>query len=142
MGNRWGKMRIALAAAVFLLSRGAALADCNHPKLIEFGLGASAVTLNSGPPTETVDCYQVIGRAGQEMGVTLEGAEHDAKLALYAPGWQASCDSSGDCDVSGDLMSEENETDWSDQLAASGAYLIVVDNAKSDAEYRLTVELR
>jgi hypothetical protein len=135
-------MRIALAAAVFLLSGEIALADCNRPKLIEFGPGANAVALSSGPPTETVDCYQVVGRAGQEMSVTLDGAEHDARLALYAPGWQASCDSSDDCDVSGDLMSEENETDWSDQLTASGAYLIVIDNAKSDAEYRLTVELR
>jgi hypothetical protein len=134
-------MRIALAAAFLLLSGMPAVADCNRPKRIEFGTGASVATLSSGPSTETVDCYQVIGRAGQELNVTLVGAARDAKLALYAPGWQASCDSSGDCDVSGDLISEEGETDWSDQLEANGAYLIVVDNSKSDAEYRLTVAL-
>jgi hypothetical protein len=133
-------MRIALAAALVLLSGMPAVADCNRPKLIEFSAGASLVTLSSGASTETVDCYQAIGRAGQELRVTLEGAGRDAKLALYAPGWQASC-ASGDCDISGDLISDEGETDWSDQLEASGAYLIVVDNSKSDAEYRLTVAL-
>ena len=70
MGDRWEKMRIALAAAVFLLSGGTAMADCNHPKLIEFSPSANAVALNSGPPTEAVDCYQVIGRAGPVEGIT------------------------------------------------------------------------
>jgi hypothetical protein len=135
-------MRIALAIAVFLVSNGAALADCSHPKPIQLGAGASAVTLNSGPPTETVDCYQVSGRTGQQLSVTLEGAQHDAKLALYAPGWQTTCSASGDCDISGDLMSEADETDWTDKLERNGAVLIVIDNSKSDAEYRLSIELR
>lgn len=134
-------MRIALAAAFLLLSGMAAMADCNHPKPIEFSAGASAVTLDSGPPTATIDCYQVTGRSGQELTVAVEGAQHDAKLALYAPGWQANCNSSGDCDISGDLISDDGETDWADQLPGNGAYLIVVDNSKSDAEYRLSVEL-
>jgi hypothetical protein len=134
-------MRIAPAAALFLVFNGAAFADCTHPKPIQFGAGASAVTLNSGPPTETIDCFQVTGRAGQQLSVTLEGAQHDAKLALYAPGWQTTCSATGDCDISGDLMSEADETDWTDKLERTGAILIVVDNSKSDAEYRLSVEL-
>jgi hypothetical protein len=134
-------MRIALGAALFLVSGGAAIAACSHPKAIPVNAGAGAVTLDSGPPTETIDCYQVTGRAGQELSVALQGAQRDAKLALYAPGWQASCQSSGDCDISGDLMSDEDETDWTDKLETSGAFLIVIDNSKSDAEYRLSVEL-
>jgi hypothetical protein len=134
-------MRIALAVALFVMFGGTALADCSHPKPIQFGAGASAITLNSGPPTETIDCYQVTGRAGQELSIALQGAQHDAKLALYAPGWQANCQSSGDCDISGDLMSEEDETDWTDKLETNGAFLIVIDNSKSDAEYALHLEL-
>ena len=38
-------------------------------------------------------------------------------------------------------MSEDNQTSWDDELDATGVYLIVIDNSKSDAEYRLTVEL-
>jgi hypothetical protein len=134
-------MRIALAAALFLAFGGSAFADCTHPRPIQFGAGANAVTLNSGPPTETIDCYQVTGRAGQELSITLEGVQHDAKLALYAPGWQTTCSPTGDCDISGDLMSEADETDWTDKLERGGAILIVIDNSKSDAEYRLGVEL-
>jgi hypothetical protein len=31
---------------------------------------------------------------------------------------------------------------WSDKVAVAGAYLIVVDNSRSDLEYRLNVEFR
>ena len=43
--------------------------------------------------------------------------------------------------MNGDLLSEDNQTNWEDELETSGDYLIVVDNSKTDAEYKLTVEL-
>ena len=38
-------------------------------------------------------------------------------------------------------MSEEDETDWTDKLETNGAFLIVIDNSKSDARYALHLEL-
>ena len=42
----------------------------------------------------------------------------------------------------GELLSENNETSWEDELETAGVYLIVIDNSKSDAEYKLIVQLR
>ena len=136
-------MRVPLAAvALFLVSSGAEAADCNHPLPIGFAPGQTSVTLPSGPPTGSVSCYQVNGTEGQELNITVKSAEKDAVLALYAPGWQASCDASGDCEINGDLLSDEGDTEWVDELEKTGLYLIVVDNSRSDAEYQMIVSLQ
>jgi hypothetical protein len=139
-------MRFPLAAALlfgalFVVSGATRAADCNHPLPIAFPAGATTVTLASGPLADAVGCFQLTARAGQKLTATVQDADHAVSLQLYAPGWKATCNTAADCDVSGDLLSEDNETSWSDQLETSGAYLIVVDNSRTDAEYKLIVEL-
>ncbi len=135
-------MRFPLAVALLFLSGAAEAADCSHPLPIAFPPGTSIVTLDSGPPADAVGCYQLTARAGQKLTASVQTDDHAAFLELYAPGWRASCNASAECEVSGDLLSEDNETSWSDELETSGAYLIVVDNSRTDSEYKLTVELR
>jgi hypothetical protein len=134
-------MRFPLAAALVFVSGAAEAADCGHPLPIAFPAGATSVTLDSGPPADAVGCYQLNATAGQKLTASVQNADHAAFLELYAPGWRASCTAAAECEVSGDLLSEDNQTSWDDELDATGVYLIVVDNSKSDAEYRLTVEL-
>ena len=133
-------MRFPLAAALVLVS-GAAQADCTHPAPVSFPAGATSVTIEDTPGV-AITCYQLTAREGQRLTLSVTDDEHEASLELYAPGWQATCNADGDCEVSGDTLSEENEKSWADELPASGVYLIVVDNPKSDADYRLIVELR
>jgi hypothetical protein len=135
-------MRFPLAAALLFVSGAAEAADCNHPLPITFPAGATTVTLNSGPPADAVGCYQLAARAGQKLTATVQDADHAASLELYAPGWKATCNAAADCEVSGELLSENNETSWEDELETAGVYLIVIDNSKSDAEYKLIVQLR
>ena len=135
-------MRFPLAAALLIVSGAAEAADCDHPLPIAFPAGATTVTLDSGPPADAVGCYQLNATAGQKLTATVQDADHAAFLELYAPGWKASCTAVAECEVNGDLLSEDNQTSWEDELDASGVYLIVIDNSKSDVEYRLTVELR
>jgi hypothetical protein len=139
-------MRFPLAAVLSLVTplfvSGAAwAADCNRPLTVAFPAGATRVTLASGPPAEAVGCYQLTARAGQKLTATVQDDGHAAFLELFAPGWKASCNAVADCEVNGDLLSEDNQTNWEDELETSGVYLIVVDNSKTDAEYKLTVEL-
>ena len=139
-------MRFPLAAALLLvaalfISVAAEAADCNRPLPIAFPTGATTITLN-GPPADAVGCYQLTARAGQKLTTTVQDADHAASLELYAPGWKATCNAAADCEVSGELLSENNETSWEDELETAGVYLIVIDNSKSDAEYKLIVQLR
>jgi hypothetical protein len=134
-------MRFPLAAALLLVSGAAEAADCNHPLAIAFPAGAATVTLNSGPLADAVGCYQLTARAGQKLTASVQDADHAAFLELYAPGWKATCNAAADCEVNGDLLSEDNQRSWEDELETTGIYLIVIDNSKSDAEYRLTVGL-
>jgi len=134
-------MRFPLAAALLFVSGAAEAADCNRPLPIAFQTGATTVTLDSGPPADAVGCYQLTARAGQKLTAAVQNSDHAAFLELYAPGWKATCNAAADCEVSGDLLSEDNQTSWEDELETTGVYLIVIDNSKSDAEYKLTVEL-
>jgi hypothetical protein len=136
-------MRICTLAAALLLAPAAAWAgNCNQPTTIQFPPNAASATIDSGPPTGTLDCYQIVGRTDQTLTLTLESASDDAVLALYAPGWSAKCNDAGDCELTGDLLSEADISDWSDKLEVSGAYLIVIDSSKSDSDYELTVEMQ
>ncbi|HYM71768.1 MAG TPA: hypothetical protein VET89_02220 [Stellaceae bacterium] len=136
-------MRLIVAATALLLASASAMAaDCTHPTVIQLAPGATSATVESGAPSEMVDCYQVTASAGQLMSVTIAGDDSDAVFAVFAPGWEASCSAIGDCDVTGDQLSVDEATTWSDAAPASGAYLIVIDNSRSDAEYKLTVAIR
>jgi hypothetical protein len=135
-------MRFPLAAALVFVSGAAEAADCTHPLQIAFPAGATSVTLDSGPPADAVGCYQLTASTGQKLTASVQSDDRAAYLELYAPGWRASCSAAAECEVTGDLLSEENVTSWSDELDANGAYLIVVDNSRTDSEYKLTVELR
>jgi len=135
-------MRIALAAVLLLASGGAALADCNRPTPINVTPTASESTVETDTPTTTLDCYQVAGQAGQHLSVAIAGAKSDATLSVYAPGWKASCNAVGDCDIDGDELTPDAARSWSDVLPVAGAYLIVVDNSRSDSDYRLNVVLQ
>lgn len=135
-------MRSWASAAALILAPGVAMAaDCNRPAPIQVAPGASA-TIASGPPSGSSDCYQITARGDQTLTLTLDSTTDDAVFALYAPGWTAKCDSAGDCDLTGDLLSEDGTSAWADTLQESGAYLIVIDNTASDSEYRLTAELQ
>jgi len=135
-------MRIgSLAAALILAPAAAMAADCNRPAPIALAPGASSATIASGEPTGTSDCYQVAVRGDQVLTVSLDSETGDAAFALYAPGWTAKCDPAGDCEVAGDILSDDETRSWSDAVQGGGAYLIVVDNAKSDSDYRLTVKI-
>ena len=137
-------MRFLLSALALLLGSagGAMAADCGRPTTIQIDPGASSTTVASGPPSEMIDCYQVTAAAGQRLSVAIAGDENDAVFAVFAPGWQATCTALGDCDVNGDQLSDDEATTWSDSAPTAGAYLIVVDNSRSDAEYKLTVGVR
>jgi hypothetical protein len=128
------------AFAMLLASAGAAMADCNHPAAINFAPGAASATIVSDDPVPTAECYQVTAQVKRELGMFLESTEKGPVLEVYAPGWTASCNASDECSISGTLMSDPGETEWTDTLTETGAYLIVVDNAHGD-EYRLTVEI-
>lgn len=131
----------AWAAALVLVSGAAAAAECSKPTPIVFEPGSSSVTLE-GQPSSTTDCYQVTSRGNQVLSVTVDNANDDAVFALYAPGWAANCDGAGTCELTGDLLSEDDTKAWSDTVETAGAYLIVVDNSKSGSDYELTVEVQ
>jgi hypothetical protein len=135
-------MRIALAAVLLLVSGGTALADCNRPAPISVTPTASESTVETDAPTTTLDCYQVSGQAGQHLSVSISGDKSDATLAVFAPGWKASCNAAEDCDIDGDELTGEAAKSWSDLLPVTGAYLIVIDNSRSDSDYRLNVVLQ
>jgi hypothetical protein len=135
-------MRLIVSAAALVMVSSAALADCNHPAMISVAPGASESTVANETPTSTVDCYQFLANAGQQVSVDIVGARGDAVFAVFAPGWQASCNEVDDCDVLGDQLSDDQTKSWSDTVEVSGAYLIVVDNSRSDADYRLNIEFR
>jgi hypothetical protein len=130
-----------LAAAVVLVSGAASAADCGNPAPIVFDPGSASVTI-AAPPSSTVDCYQVTARGNQHMTITVDNEADDAVLALYAPGWAVKCGATGACDLTGDLLSEDDTKTWSDTAEAPGAYLIVIDNSKSGADYELTVDMQ
>ncbi len=117
-------------------------ADCSNPAPIVFEPGSASVTIAAKPPSTIADCYQVTARANQHMTVTVDNEADDAVLALYAPGWATKCDPTAGCDLTGDLLSEDDIKTWSDVVETAGAYLIVIDNSKSSADYELTVEMQ
>jgi hypothetical protein len=117
-------------------------ANCSQPAPIQFPPNAASVTIDSGPPTGTIECYQITARGNETLTLTLDSERDDAVFALYAPGWAAKCDAAGDCELSGDLLSEADINDWSDQLDVGGTYLIVVDSSKTDSDYQLTVAMQ
>jgi|HubBroStandDraft_6_1064221.scaffolds.fasta_scaffold2003338_1 hypothetical protein len=129
-----------VALATLLAAAGAALADCNHPAAINFAPGVASATVASDDSVPTAECYQVTAQAKQELGMFIESTGKGPVLEVYAPGWTASCDAFDECSISGTLMSDPGDTEWTDTLTDTGAYLIVVDNPHSD-EYRLTVEI-
>jgi len=135
-------MRFIVSAAALVMVSSAALADCSHPAMISAAPGANESTVDNDAPTATIDCYQFVANAGQQVWVDIAGGKGDAVFAIFAPGWQAVCDALDDCDVTGDQLSDDQVTSWSDKVAVAGAYLIVVDNSRSDLEYRLNVEFR
>jgi hypothetical protein len=130
----------ALAAVLVLVSGAAGAANCNKPTPIVFEPGGSSVTIAS-PGGNTSDCYQLAARSNQVLTVSVDNAADDAVFALYAPGWTVNCSAAEECELSGDELSEDDTKAWSDTLEATGAYLIVVDNSKSGADYELTVEM-
>jgi hypothetical protein len=132
---------LTLAVMAVLAASTGARADCNHPTPVQFASGASSASVASGPQTAAVECYRVDARAGQNMSVVVSGAGN-AVVAVYAPGWTTSCDSTGDCDITGDLLGDGDTADWSDDLAETGAYLIVVDNSRGGAAYQLDVDMQ
>jgi hypothetical protein len=135
-------MRFIVSAAALFMVPSAALADCNHPAMISAAPGTSESTVDNDSPSSTIDCYQFIANAGQQVSVDVVGVKGDAVFAIFAPGWRATCDALDDCDVTGEQLSEDQATSWSDKVETTGAYLIVVDNSRSDLEYRLNVEFR
>jgi hypothetical protein len=135
-------MRLIVSAAALVMVSSAALADCNHPVMIGAAPGARESTIDNDSPTATIDCYQFVANAGQQVSVDIAGAKGDAVFAIFAPGWQATCDALDDCDVIGDQLTDDQVRSWSDKVAVAGTYLIVVDNSRSDLEYRLNVEFR
>jgi len=135
-------MRSTLAAVGLSLCGGPAFADCNAPTPINVTVGAAESTVAADTPTTTLDCYQVTAHAGEQLSITLDGAKNDAVFTLLAPGWQAHCDSADDCDIDGEALSEDDAKSWIDTAPSSGAYLIVIDNSRSDSDYRLNVVLQ
>ena len=133
-------MRFAVSAATLFLASSSATADCKHPAAIGLASGASEYTVEADAPSSTIDCYQFAAQAGQQVLIEISGGKRDAVFAVYGPGWEASCDAADDCDISGDLLGDEQMMKWSDTAAVTGAYLIVVDNSRSDSDYRLNVE--
>jgi len=118
------------------------MADCKHPGSIGLAPGTRESTVESDAQSATIDCYQFAAQAGQQVVIEISGAKRDAVFAVFGPGWEASCDAAEDCDVTGDLLGDEQTTKWSDTISVTGAYLIVIDNSRSDSDYRLNVEFR
>ena len=133
-------MRFAVSTAALFLASSSAMADCRRPAAIGLASGARESTVEADAPSSTIDCYQFAGQAGQQVVIEISGGKGDAVFAVYGPGWEASCDAADDCDISGDLLGDEQTTKWSDTAPVTGAYLIVVDNSRSDTDYRLNVE--
>jgi hypothetical protein len=129
-----------MAAIAMLVAPVSAMADCNHPAAIAFAPGATSTTIASDDPVPSLECYRLTAQAGRQLGVFVESADKGAVLEIFAPGWSANCDASDECNISGTLMSDAGETDWTDTLTETGVYLIVIDNPHVD-EYRLTVEI-
>jgi len=136
-----GMWYLTAAAVLLLASAGAARADCNRPAAIVIQPGTASATLDSDEPVPTVECYQVTAPAAQELRIFLDSDAKGPMLEVFAPGWTANCNASDECGVSGTLISDPGDTEWSDTLTETGAYLIVIDNANGD-EYQLTVEIR
>ena len=124
-----------------LLAPSAATADCNHPAAITVAHGAVESTVEADAPATTIDCYQLTAKSGQSIAVTIAGAKDDTVFAVFAPGWRATCDAADDCDINGEQLSADEAKTWSDTAPATGAYLIVIDNSRSDSSYQLNVEL-
>ncbi|HWB48589.1 MAG TPA: hypothetical protein VG651_05730 [Stellaceae bacterium] len=135
-------MRLTVSTAALLLASSNAMADCNHPTPIKFAEGAGEASIEENAPSSTIDCYQFTGTTGQRVTVDLSGLKGDAVFAVFAPGWQATCDATDDCDIVGDQLSDDQTNSWSDTLWIDGAYLIVVDNSRSDVDYRLNIDTR
>jgi hypothetical protein len=135
-------MRSALAAIGLTLCAGTAFADCNAPATINVTGSAAESTVAADAPTTTLDCYKFSANAGEQVSIALDGVKNDAVFTLLAPGWRAHCDAVDDCDIDGEALSEDDTKSWADTLPASGAYLIVIDNSRSDSDYRLNVVLQ
>jgi hypothetical protein len=131
-------MRLFLSAAALLLASSAAMADCGHPEMIQAVTDDVSATVPSG----TVYCYQVAAVAGQQVTLAVASDANDVVFAVFAPGWQVNCSAAGDCDVTGDQLSDDEVTTWSEIAANNGNYLIVIDNSRSDADYRLNVGIK
>lgn len=131
---------MAAATVMVLTVAGPARADCGRPVAIAFPPGTASATLNSAEPVSTVECYQVAAPAGQDLRIFVDSEAKGPVLEIFAPGWTATCTASDECGVSGTPISEPGDTEWSDTLTETGAYLIVIDNANGD-DYQLTVEI-
>jgi hypothetical protein len=135
-------MRVwALATALVLVSGAARAATCDRPTPVVFEPGSASVTIAS-PGGNSSDCYQVTARGNQVLTITVDNAEDDVSFALYAPGWATKCNSAEECDLQGDLLTDDETKTWSDTTETPGVYLIVVDNSKSGEDYELTVEMK
>ncbi|HEX5453622.1 MAG TPA: hypothetical protein VFX06_07505 [Stellaceae bacterium] len=131
-------MRFALSVAALMAAAPAgALADCNHPEALRPGDSTAASGAGGA-----VECYQVALQAGEPVSIAIDSPRNDVVFAVFAPGWRTSCDAAGDCDVAGDQLGDDAVTRWADTAPATGSYLIVIDTSRSDADYRLSVELR
>ena len=134
-------MRLTVSTAALLLASASAMADCNHPTVIKAADASGESAIEEDAPSATVDCYQFAGTAGQRVSIDLAGSKGDAVFAVFAPGWQAMCDMAEDCDIVGDQLTDDQATSWAETLAVAGSYLIVIDNSRSDSDYRLNVEI-
>jgi hypothetical protein len=130
-----------LAALLVLVCGAAEAADCSKPTPIVVEPASGSVTIPS-PGASTADCYQVTARTSQIMTIAVDNAGDDVSFALYAPGWSATCNAAEECDLQGDLLSDDETKIWSDSVEVPGTYLIVVDNSKSGDDYEITVEMK
>ena len=138
-------MKHVLVLIALLFSAVSALADSRPlaPKPFHFAPGKSSGKVAGGVIRGDRDVYSLGARAGQKMTVAISSIENNAVFQLYAPGAKATRGDDGIVEVKGTTLpgADGDTMNWTGQLPASGAYLIVVGGTRGNASYELTVSI-
>jgi hypothetical protein len=120
-----------LAGILIAALAGAALAD-GIKKRVRFARGTSSAVLKGSVIRGDRDTYILGAGEGQTMTVKITSLEENAVFQIYRPGGKQTLDGAGE---------EEDATEWTGELPASGDYTIVVGGTRGNATYKLEIKI-
>jgi hypothetical protein len=150
-------MRIGVRSLIFpqlflLLAAGMpAMADdytdapCTKPTAVAFAHGATSAKYKGGFERNEMDCWTVIAKQGQTLGVKIEAIDKNASFDIYLPQYRILKSDAG-LDIKGKRLTpggtgDRHITSWAGTLPASGRYLINVVSEGGNVTYDLSVSV-